>query len=460
MTSPARPAGPERSAAGYLRRLNVFDATMLVIGGIIGSGIFLNSSVVAQRVGTAGLTVGVWVLGGVAAMAGALVFAELAARKPQVGGGYVYLRDAFGPLPGFLYGWTEALVINSGGIAAVSYTFATYALSLAGKSGAPAAPIAVGAIVLLSLINYLGIKPGSAVQNTLTVLKLVALAVLIVAGLALPISHALPLASAAPHAPAPGFPTVVAVGAALVPVLFAYGGWQSTNFVAEELKNTVRDLPRALILGTIAVIACYVLANVVYVKVLGVERLAVSTAPASDVMQAVLGPAGAKFIAAGVAISTFGFLNLAILSAPRMYQAMAADGVFFGAAAKLHEEFRVPSVALFVQGVWAILLVLTKTYGDLLDFVVFGDWIFFGLVSATLFVYRARNEGAPGGFRLRGYPLVPLIMVVVALYTVISTVWSNPRNAALGAALIAAGVPFFYYWKRNSEKREARSEKR
>jgi len=189
----------------------------------------------------------------------------------------------------------------------------------------------------------------------------------------------------------------------------------------------------------------------VYVSVLGVDRLAASSAPASDVMQAVLGPAGAKFIAAGVAISTFGFLNLAILSAPRMYQAMAADGVFFGAAAKLHESYRVPSVALLVQGAWAILLVLTKTYGDLLDFVVFGDWIFFGLTSATLFVYRARNVGGPG-FRTPLYPWVPLVMVVTALYTVVSTVASNPKNAALGAALIAAGVPFFYYWKKQAQR--------
>ncbi|HEY2824338.1 MAG TPA: amino acid permease [Gemmatimonadales bacterium] len=438
---------PVRSAAGYLRHLNVFDATMLVIGGIIGSGIFLNSSVVAQRVGSAGLTVGVWALGGVAALAGALVFAELGARKPQVGGGYVYLRDAFGPLPGFLYGWTEALVINSGGIAAVSYTFARYALALVGRPDAPAAPVAVGAIVVLSIINYLGIKPGSAVQNTFTVLKLVALAGLIAAGLLLPVTHPVPLASVSVHPPVGAFATIVVVGTALVPILFSYGGWQSTNFVAEELKNTERDLPRALVMGTIVVILCYVLANVVYVKVLGVDRLAASTAPASDVMRAVLGPAGATLISLGVAVSTFGFLNLAILSAPRMYQAMAADGVFFGAAAKLHEEFRVPSVALMVQGSWAILLVLTKTYGDLLDFVVFGDWIFFGLTSATLFVYRQRNVGAPGGYRLPGYPWVPIIMVVVALYTVVSTVASNPRNAALGAALIAAGVPFFYYWR-------------
>src|SRR3990172_6248320 len=255
----------------YAQRLSVFDATMLVMGGIIGAGIFLNPAVVAQRVSTPALVLGVWVLGGAVALAGALCFAELGARKPLAGGGYVYLRDAFGPLAGFLYGWTELLVINS---------------------------VAIGAIAVLSTINYLGIKPGSVAQNILTILKLLALAALIVAGLFVA-SAAAPAASAAPAtstAPAAPPALIAAVGAALIPVLFAYGGWQSTNFVAAELKDARRDLPRAIILGVVGVVAVYLLANVAYLKVLGVAGLAASTAPASDVMRAALGPKGATVI--------------------------------------------------------------------------------------------------------------------------------------------------------------------
>jgi APA family basic amino acid/polyamine antiporter len=448
----------------YAQRLSLFDATMLVMGGIIGAGIFLNPAVVAQRVSTPGLVLGVWVLGGAVALAGAFCFAELAARKPLAGGGYVYLRDAFGPLTGFLYGWTELLVINSGGIAAVSVTFATYAVSLTGLPLRATTSLAIGSIAMLSAINYLGIKPGSVTQNTLTVLKLLALAALVVTGLMLAPTRIGPstalTASTAPTA------SVSAVGAALIPVLFAYGGWQSTNFVAAELKHPQRDLPRAILLGVVGVVVVYLLANVAYVKVLGVAGLAASTAPASDVMSAALGPAGGTFIALGIAASTLGFLNLAILAAPRVYQTMAADGVFFGRAAQLHPRFRAPAAALIIQGGWAMLLVATRTYGQLLDYVVFGDWIFFGLVGATLFYYRADSrdgrdgtkrgdtvEAADAGYRMPWYPVVPAFFVLAAVFAVVSTVWSNPRNAALGAMIIASGVPAFLWWRRTAQAR-------
>ena len=438
----------------YAKRLSLFDATMLVMGGIIGAGIFLNPAVVAQRVSTPALTVGVWVLGGAVAMAGALCFAELGALKPHAGGGYIYLRDAFGPLPGFLYGWTELLVKNSGGISAVSVTFATYAVSLGGWPVRATTPLAVAAIALLSGVNYLGIKPGSVTQNILTVLKLVALTALIVLGLLAVAPAAAAAPAASPAAAAGIWPTIRAVGAALIPVLFAYGGWQSTNFVADEMTHARRDLPRAILLGVTGVVVVYVLANVVYVKVLGVAGLAASTAPASDVMRAVMGPTGATLIALGIAVSTLGFLNLAILAAPRVYQTMAADGVFFGRAAALHPTFRAPTAALVLQAAWAILLVATRTYGQLLDYVVFGDWIFFGLVGASVFVYRrahppAADPAEEPRFRLRGYPWVPLFFVAAALFAVMSTVLSGARNAALGALIIAAGVPAFVWWRRS-----------
>jgi APA family basic amino acid/polyamine antiporter len=437
----------------YAKRLSLFDATMLVMGGIIGAGIFLNPAVVAQRVSTPFLTVGVWILGGAVAMAGALCFAELGALKPHAGGGYIYLRDAFGPLSGFLYGWTELLVINSGGIAAVSMTFAFYAVSLAGLPTSATPIIAIGAIAALSGVNYLGITPGSITQNALTILKLAALATLIVAGILL--TPAAPPAPSLPPAPGGTWSTVRAVGVSLIPVLFAYGGWQSTNFVAEELRHARRDLPRAILLGTAGVVVVYVLANIVYVKVLGVPGLASSTAPASDVMRVVVGPAGATIIAFGIAASTLGFLNLAILAAPRVYQTMAADGVFFGRAAVLHPTFRAPTAALLIQGGWAMLLVATRKYDQLLDYVVFGDWIFFGLVGASVFYYRT-TQPAPAAvtgeahFRLRGYPWVPSFFVLAAMFAVASTVLSNVRNAALGGAIIAAGIPAFLWWRRSA----------
>jgi APA family basic amino acid/polyamine antiporter len=419
---------------------------MLVIGGIIGAGIFLNPAVVAQRAPTVGLVLGVWILGGAVALAGAFVFAELGSRQPDAGGGYVYLRDGLSPLAGFLYGWTELLVINSGGIAAVSMTFAAYATDLTGAGSGAAVPVAIGAIAALSAVNLLGIRPGAVVQNVLTVLKLAALAALILLGLFFFSASSAP---SAPSAPAPS--VLVAVGAALTPVLFAYGGWQSTNFVAAEMKAPRRDLPRALVLGVGIVVLVYVLANVVYVNTLGVAGLAASRAPAADVMRRLFGEGGARFIAVGIAVSTFGFLNLAILSAPRVYQAMAADGVFFGRAAKLHDRYRVPTTALLIQSAWAVLLIATKSYGQLLDYVVFGDWIFFGLVGVALFVYRRRAPGAGGGtFRCPGYPLVPAFFVLAAGFAVVSSVASNPGNAALGGAIIAAGIPAYLWWKRTS----------
>jgi APA family basic amino acid/polyamine antiporter len=323
------------SGVTYARRLGLFSATMAVIGGIIGSGVFLGPEVVAARVGSAGLTLVAWVVGGMIALAGAFCFGELGARRPRAGGGYVYLREAFGPLPAFLYGWALLLVIATGATAAVAVTFASYAVPLLGLSPRATLPLAVGAIVLLSGVNHVGVKPAAVTQNVFTVLKLAALAALIVAGLFTPstLLHQPPPSSTPPVGIAS---VVLALGTALVPILFAYGGWQQTNFIAEELIAAERNLPRALVLGVVGVIAVYVLANVAYLRVLGAAGLAASTAPAADVMAGVLGPGGRRLISAGIAISTFGFLNLVILVTPRVFQAMAADGVFFPQLARLH----------------------------------------------------------------------------------------------------------------------------
>jgi APA family basic amino acid/polyamine antiporter len=438
-------------AGTYARRIGVFSGTMMVVGGIIGAGIFLNPALVAERVRSAQLTLLVWVLGGAIALSGALVFAELGARRPVAGGGYVYLRDAYGRLPAFLYAWTLLLVIATGAIAAVAVTFAGYMATLVGLASGAVLPVAIGAILLLSAVNYRGIKPGAITQNVLTILKLSALAFLIVAGLTL--TSALPVS--APLTALPQEQLLLAVGAALVPVLFAFGGWQQTNFIAEELIGAERNLPRALIAGVTTVVAVYLLANLAYLRTLGVAGLSNSSAPAADAMSMLLGPRGRDLIAAGVAISTFGFLNLVILVSPRVYQAMARDGLFFPSLARLHHHYRTPAAAIVFQAAWAIVLTLTGHYGDLLDYVVFGDWIFFAAVASTVFVFRLRErsgqESTSLRFRMPGFPLLPVAFILAALYVVVGSIASNPGNALKGTALILLGVPVFLFWNRNQK---------
>src|SRR3989441_3868712 len=422
---------------------------MAVIGGIIGGGIFRTPAAVAERVGSPQLALAAWVLGGAIGLIGAFCFGELGQRRPRAGGGYVYLRETWGPLAGFLYGWALLLVIATGAIAAVAVTFANYALALAGLSAGLTVPVAIGAIALLTAINYVGVKPAAVTQNIFTVLKLAALAALIVAGVALAVPstalHQPPPSSTTPRA---AVDVVVAIGAALVPILFTYGGWQQTNFIAEEIIEPEQNLPRALVLGVAVVVVVYLLANVAYLRVLGPAGLARSTAPAADVMRALLGPAGGTLIAAGIAVSTFGFLNLVILVTPRVLQAMAADGVFLAPLATLHPVHRTPAFAILVQAGWAILLTLSGTFAQLVDYVAFGDWIFFGLTVGGLFIYRARDRAAgagagppPGAFRVPGYPWTPGLFVLAALYVVASSILANPRNALIGAGLLALGVP-------------------
>jgi APA family basic amino acid/polyamine antiporter len=447
----------------YARRLGLFSGTMAVIGGIIGSGIFATPNVVAQRVGTAGLALATWVLGGGIALAGAYCYGELGERMPKAGGQYVYLRDAFGPLPAFLYGWALLFMIATGAAAFVAVTFANYVVALLGLPAAAVMPLAIGAIALVCAINYVGVAPGAITQNVFTILKLGALTVLIVAGIAFAVHPAAPaIVPAGPPvrlpAPAGVGGVVAALGAALVPVLFTYGGWQQTNFLAEEIVQPETNLPRALLLGVVVVIAVYLLANIAYLRVLGVTGLAASPAPAAEVMDRVLGPGGRVVISAGIAASAFGFLDLVVLVTPRVFQAMAADGVFFRRIAQLHPTYRTPSAAIVVLGAWAMILALTKTYGPLTDYVVFADWIFFGAAVATLFVYRRRERAAgaagvvrPLRFRTPGYPIVPALFVLAALAAVASSVAQNPGNALRGAGLLVLGVPVFLYWRKGAK---------
>ena len=421
-----------------------------MIGGIIGAGIFLNPAIVAQRVHSSAFILTAWIIGGAIALVGALAFAELGARRPQAGGGYIYLTEAFGPLSAFLYGWTFLFIINSGGIAAVAVTFARYSVDLFGVSTIYIKPLAAALLVTLAAVNYFGIRSGSITQNIFTVLKLAALAVLIFVGVFLARGGA---QAAAPGETIQGFGVVRALGVALIPVLFAYGGWQYSNNIASEIVDPERTLPRALGIGISVVIAVYVLANIAYLRALGSGGLATSLAPAADTMRILVGPIGAAVMAVGIIVSTIGFVNTGILSAPRMLQAMSADGLFFGFASRLHPKYRTPTGGIVIQAAWAVALALSGTYGQLLDYVVFGDWIFFGLIVATIFAYRRRDAATgitPTVFRMPGYPVLPALFVTIAAYVVVSAIWSNPRNALLGALLIALGVPAFLFWRRQN----------
>ena len=445
------------AAPGYARQLGLFSATMMVVGGIIGAGIFLNPAIVAQRVGTGAATLATWGIGALIAIVGAFVFSELGARAPRAGGSYVYLRDAFGPFPAFLYGWALALMISTGAIAAVAMTCASYATALFGLPASLVTPLAVTSIVVLTIINIIGVAPGAITQNVTTVLKLAAIAFLIIVAFIAP-SLTAPVANAGPVppvlvAPTGAVPWILAVGAALVPVLFAFGGWQQTNFIAEELREPERDLPRALVLGVLIVVACYLLINVAYLRALGVEGLAASRAPAADTVGAYLGERGRQIIGAGIVISTFGFLNLVILVTPRVYQAMAADGVFFARMAQVDPRTRTPIAALIGQALWAIVLLFSGTYGQLLDYVVFADWLFFGATAGALFVYRAkesRGEIARVSVRAPGHPFTTLLFLAASGYVIVGSVASNPINAIKGCVLLGLGCPAFAWWRRTS----------
>ena len=426
------------------RRLGLFDATMIVMGGIVGSGIFMNPYVVARQVHTSFLILGAWVVGGLIALAGAFIYAELAALRPEVGGQYAYLRDAFHPAAAFVYGWGLLLVTQSGGMAAVSVTFARYVHELTGV-GMGETALAVVALVVLTAINCLGVRAGATVQSALMVLKIGAVLGLVAAGWLL-----VPSAPSGPSAILDrplGFALVTAMGAALVPVLFAYGGWQTSSFVAAELRRPERDLPRGLLLGVIGVIVLYLAVNAVCVRALGSEGLAGTTTPASTVMRLALGDRGARLIAAGIAISTLGFLSQGILTAPRVYYAMAEDGVFFRAVGLLHPRTLVPVVAIALQGLVAAVIAVSGRYEQILNYVVSVDFIFFGATGASLFVFR-RRQGAAASFRTPGHPATTLFFVGACFLVVINTVYSYPANTVIGLAILLAGVPVYFRWRK------------
>ncbi|PYS90872.1 MAG: amino acid transporter [Acidobacteria bacterium] len=454
------------------RQLGLFDATMIVMGGIIGAGIFVNSYDVAQQVHTPVLILGAWLAGGMIALAGAFIYAELAARLPGTGGQYVYLREAFHPSVAFIYGWALLLVTQTGGMAAVAIIFARHFREL---THVPLSDSVVAglALALLTIINCFGVRAGSNVQSGLMVIKILTIVLLIICGL-LFVRQSAPLLQPALDRP-PSLSLLTAMGAALTPVMFAYGGWQTASFVAGEMRNPRRDLARGLLIGVCGVIALYVGVSFVCVRALSANGLAQTPTPASAVMRLAWGERGAAIIACGIAISTLGFLSQGMLTAPRVYFAMAADKLFFKSVARLSRSTHVPFVAIALQGACAIIIAFSGRYDQILHYVVSVDFIWFGLTGVALFVFRRRasasassasseagfefagpNDGrgaaqitqsAAPEFRVPGHPFTTLCFVAACWLIVISTINKYPRNSMIGLLIMLAGLPVYYFWR-------------
>jgi basic amino acid/polyamine antiporter, APA family len=440
-------------APGLLRLLGTRDAALIVMGGIIGSGIFMNPSVVARFVGSGYLVMAVWIAGGAIALLGAGIFAELAARRPQDGGLYAYLRDAFHPALAFIFGWTLLLVSQSGGMAAAAVTFANYFDSMTGwrTSGALIAVVSIG---FFTAVNALGVRTGTTTQNAFMVVKILAIAGFAVIGLF--VVHAVG-GSAPPH-PAPTA-TAAVIGLAMVPVLFAYSGWQTSSFMTAELHQPQKTLPRGLIVGVLLVVVLYLAVNATCLHALGIGGLAATTTPASDVAGLAFGWIGRTAMALVISLSTLGFLSNQILTSPRVYFQMAADGTFFKALAWVNPRTHAPVVAIVLQGIVAILIALSGRYDQILNYVTCNDYIFFGLAAIALVIFRLRDARNPQAsapaFRMPGHPFTTLVFFAAAWYIVADTVVKSPHDSGVGIAILLTGLPVYALFAYFAARRRA-----
>jgi APA family basic amino acid/polyamine antiporter len=454
-----------------VRCLGLWSAVSVVVGSIIGSGIFLTPQSVAAAVQIPGIMILTWVVTGLLTLAGALTNAEIASEITDAGGQYVFFRVLYKDLVAFLFGWSTFIVYQTGSIAAIAVAFARYLgyfvtlphlspdleawkLPLVGNI-APLADIgvklcAIGIIVLLTVINYRGVKFGSAVQNIFTSMKVVAIGAIIVLGFTLgggSTEHFLPLWGT----PSSGS-LLGAVGIAMIATLWSYDGWNSLTFMAGEVIEPQRTIPRALVIGTVAVIAIYVLTNLAYLYVLPIGAMAGSKLVAADMMEKIMPGFGGAAIALAVMISTFGSVNATSMTTARVYYAMARDGLFFRGMREVHPKFRTPSTSLVVQCIWASVLTLTGTYDQIFTYVVFAGWIFYALGAGGIFILRRRFPNPSRPYRVPGYPLVPLLFILVATWFVLNTLVNQTADSMVGLILLAAGIPFYAYWKRSMHK--------
>lgn len=428
------------------RVLRPLDLVLLVVGLVIGSGIFIvPATVLRETGGVLGLALLVWALAGVLSVMGALTYGELAATNPEAGGLYVYLRDAFGPFVAFLYGWALFSVIGSGSVATLAVAFSGYFSQLAPLGPGGARAMAVAVIVVVAVINVAGTRGSAGVQNWTTALKVAA----IMAMSTLLIARGEGLRAAPLWPEAGGVDLLRGVGVALVGVLWAYEGWQYATFSAGETLDAPRSFPRGIVLGTALVVAIYMAANVAYVAALGPQGAAASPRIAAEAVGVLFGPSAGKLIAAAILISIFSAANGVTLTAPRVYYAMARDGIFFRRLAQVHPRLGTPAFSIAVSSAWAAVLAASGTFEQLLTYVIFTGWAFYALGALALFHYRARGLPA-GGYRVPGYPWTPLLFVLSAAGIVVSTLVTQPSRALVGVGLVLLGAPAYWLWRRTS----------
>jgi APA family basic amino acid/polyamine antiporter len=430
----------ELNAEGLRIGIGFPSATMLVIGGIVGVGIFVNPAVVARDLSSPALVLAAWIAGGGIALLGAFVYAELAARLPSTGGEYVYLRQTYGPLAGFLFGWTTLLVVQAGGMAAVAIIFAKNVDLLAGGA-LPEGLIVILTLGALAAVNCAGVQTGNGVQAVLGALKVLVIFALIAAGLFFAPDNLHAAQAVSSH------DTLKAFGAAMIPVVFSYGGWQTANYVAGEIRNPARNLSRALLAGVVLVIALYLLVNIACLRALGLPRLAATLTPASDVLQIVTGPIGARLAAAAIALSAFAYLSQAMLTGPRVYFAMARDGLFFERLAQVSLTSRVPAAAIVLQAVWAGALALTGSYETILSFVIAMNFLFFALSASCLFVLRNRDGLNRHVNASALHPWSTGLFIAACLAIVGFSFWAYPLDSLAGYGIMALGIPPYLFWR-------------
>jgi len=434
------------------RVLGLWDVVSIVIGGVIGSGIFLVPAEIARGVGAPLLIFAVWIAGGMLSYFGALSFSEMSAAMPKAGGMYNFLKEAFGPLPAFLFGWTLFLVIDSGAIATLTVAFASNYLPYFVKISPFGQKIVAAVFILfLVIVNYIGVRWGANLQNFLTVIKFVALAavcviVFIFAKDANASNWIRPLPSGLSGSMFGAF------GVALVASLWAYKGWEGATYSAGEVKRPERNLPMGLLIGTMACVIIYIVANMAYLYVFPASKIAESPRIASDVMNVVVGPLGASIISFIILFSIMGAANQTILCSPRVYFAMARDGLFFDKIADAHPKFLTPHISIIALGVWSLVLtLLLETFQSLFTYVIFGEWIFFGLTVGAVIVLRKKRPDLPRPYKTWGYPITPIIFMLAALYISGTSLVNTFKESMFGLIIILLGVPAYLYWRKKKK---------
>ncbi len=454
----AAPSVDGADAQGFKRDVGTLGATTLIVGSAIGSGIFLLPSSIATLVPAPGMMLLVWVACGVLSLFGALTFAELGAAYPRAGGQYLFLKEIFGRRVAFLYGWTFFWVIQTGIIAAVAVAFALYVDVFWALGPFQVKLVAIALILGLSAVNYLGVRYGGIVGNVFTIAKVAAILAIVILGFTLADGTG---ELFSPFVPAGGATTgslVSAFGAAMVLCLFAFDGWNQSAAIASEVRDPQRTVPRSMLLGVLVVLAVYLLANLVYLHVLPIDAIGGTSTLGADVARVFLGPDGESWIAAAILIATFGTVNAFILAGPRVYYAIAQDGLAYRGLGSIHERFKTPDFATIVQAQWACLLVLTGSYQQLVTYVVIAIYLFYGITAAGIFVNRRRNPGQILAYRTPGYPVIPVIFIATSAFIVLNAVFTTPREAFAGLGLVATGIPFLFLAEYMERRRRARED--